>query len=109
EHLLIDSRRARAIFRRIRGKLRNFGTLCLNTPISAGNYGVGPNATLPTGGYARLYSGLNVDCFLKKPTVEEVRGGRGFRRMLEVVSALAEYEGFPAHAEAMRVRATRRS
>ena len=108
EHLLIDSRRARAIFRRIRGKLRNFGTLCLNTPISAGNYGIGPNATLPTGGYARLYSGLNVDCFLKKPTVEEVRGGKGFRRMLEVVSALAEYEGFPAHAEAMKVRATRR-
>ena len=109
EHLLIDSRRARSIFRKIRGKLRNFGTLCLNTPISAGNYGIGPNATLPTGGYARLYSGLNVDVFLKKPTVEEVRGRAGLRRMLETVAALAEYEGFPAHAEAMKARMRRRS
>jgi histidinol dehydrogenase len=104
EHLLIDSRNARSIFRRIRDRLRNFGTLCLNTPISAGNYGVGPNATLPTGGYARLYSGLSVDVFLKKPTVEEVRGRRGFKRMLETVTALAEYEGFPAHAQSMKVR-----
>ncbi|RLG06155.1 MAG: histidinol dehydrogenase [Thaumarchaeota archaeon] len=108
EHLLIDSRNARRIFQRIRDKLRNFGTLCLNTPISAGNYGVGPNATLPTGGYARLYSGLSVDCFLKKPTIEEVRGRNGLRKMLETVLALAEYEGFPAHAEAMRSRASRR-
>ena len=109
EHLLIDSRRARSIFRKIGDKLRNFGTLCLNTPISAGNYGIGPNATLPTGGYARLYSGLNVDVFLKKPTVEEVRGRAGLRRMLETVAALAEYEGFPAHAEAMKARMRRRS
>ena len=108
EHLLIDSRNARRIFQRIRDKLRNFGTLCLNTPISAGNYGVGPNATLPTGGYARLYSGLSVDCFLKKPTIEEVRGRNGLRKMLETVLALAEYEGFSAHAEAMRLRASRR-
>ena len=108
EHLLIDSRRARSIFRKIKDKLRNFGTICLNTPISAGNYGIGPNATLPTGGYARLYSGLNVDVFLKKPTVEEVRGKVGLRRMLETVTALAEYEGFPAHAEAMKARMRKR-
>ncbi|MEM4498387.1 MAG: histidinol dehydrogenase [Nitrososphaerota archaeon] len=104
EHLLIDSKNARSIFRKIRNRLRNFGTLCLNTPISAGNYGVGPNATLPTGGYARLYSGLSVDVFLKKPTIEEVRGARGLRKMLETVVSLADYEGFPAHAQSMRVR-----
>ncbi|MEM0223917.1 MAG: histidinol dehydrogenase [Thermofilum sp.] len=104
EHLLIDSKNARSIFRKIRNRLRNFGTLCLNTPISAGNYGVGPNATLPTGGYARLYSGLSVDVFLKKPTIEEVRGARGLRRMLETVVSLADYEGFPAHAQSMKVR-----
>lgn len=104
EHLLIDSKNARSIFRKIRNRLRNFGTLCLNTPISAGNYGVGPNATLPTGGYARLYSGLSVDVFLKKPTIEEVRGARGLRRMLETVVSLADYEGFPAHARSMKVR-----
>lgn len=104
EHLLIDSKNARSIFRKIRNRLRNFGTLCLNTPISAGNYGVGPNATLPTGGYARLYSGLSVDVFLKKPTIEEVRGARGLRSMLETVVSLADYEGFPAHAQSMKVR-----
>ncbi|MEM3921676.1 MAG: histidinol dehydrogenase [Nitrososphaerota archaeon] len=104
EHLLIDSKNARSIFRKIRNRLRNFGTLCLNTPISAGNYGVGPNATLPTGGYARLYSGLSVDVFLKKPTIEEVRGARGLKRMLETVVSLADYEGFPAHAQSMKVR-----
>jgi len=108
EHLLIDSRNARKIFQKIKDRLRNFGTLCLNTPISAGNYGIGPNATLPTGGYARLYSGLSVDCFLKKPTIEEVRGRNGLRKMLETVLTLAEYEGFPAHAEAMRSRASKR-
>ncbi len=104
EHLLIDSKNARSVFRRMRDRLRNFGTLCLNTPISAGNYGIGPNATLPTGGYARLYSGLSVDAFLKKPTIEEVRGVRGLRRILDTVVSLANYEGFPAHAESAKIR-----
>lgn len=104
EHLAIDSRKAREIFRKYSKKLRAFGTVCLNTPISAGNFGIGPNSTLPTGGYARLYSGLNVDVFLKKPTVEELRGPAGYAKMLETVVRMAEYEGFPAHAEAMKVR-----
>lgn len=82
----------------------NFGTICFNTPISAGNYGIGPNSTLPTGGYARTYSGLNVDIFLKKLTIEEIRTKKGFKKMLDTVVALAEYEGFPAHAGAMKVR-----
>ncbi|MEN2975210.1 MAG: histidinol dehydrogenase [Candidatus Caldarchaeales archaeon] len=104
EHLAIDSKNARKIFQKYSKKLKNFGTVCLNTPISAGNFGIGPNSTLPTGGYARLYSGLNVDTFLKKPTVEELRGPRGFKKMYETVQALAEYEGFPAHARAMSIR-----
>jgi len=104
EHLALDSKYARRIFKKYSGKLVNFGTLCLNTPISAGNYGIGPNSTLPTGGYAKIYSGLNVDVFLKKPTVEEVRSRRGYRRMADTVMSLAEYEGFPAHANSMKVR-----
>lgn len=104
EHLAIDSKHARRIYRKYYDQLRNFGTICLNTPFSAGNFGIGPNSTLPTGGYARLYSGLNVDVFLRKPTVEELRGKTGWKRMLETVVTLAEYEGFPAHAEAMKVR-----
>lgn len=103
EHLLIDSTRAREIYERFKKKLRNFGTLCLNTPISAGNYGLGPNATLPTGGYARLYSGLSVDTFIKKPTIE-IAEGAGLRRLRDVILRLADYEGFPSHAEAVKAR-----
>ncbi|MCS7142950.1 MAG: histidinol dehydrogenase [Aigarchaeota archaeon] len=105
EHLVIDSRHASRIFRRYRRVLRNFGTLCMNTPSVAGSYGIGPNSTLPTGGYARFYSGLSVDNFLKRPTVEELRGVRGYRALYETVLTLAEHEGFPSHAEAYRSRA----
>jgi histidinol dehydrogenase len=104
EHLAIDSKYARKIFKKYRKRLVNFGTVCLNTPISAGNYGIGPNSTLPTGGYAKIYSGLNVDTFLKKLTVEEIRTKKGFLKMLDVVVTLAEYEGFPAHAGSMKAR-----
>ena len=101
EHLAIDSKRARRILNKYRDLLRNFGTVCVNTPISAGNFGIGPNSTLPTGGYARMFSGLSVDAFLRKPTVEELRG-KGWKRFAEMVATLADYEGFPSHARAMR-------
>jgi histidinol dehydrogenase len=103
EHVTIESKNARALYRKYHERIRHFGTLCLDTPISAGNFGVGPNSTLPTGGFARLYSGLSVDAFLKKPTTEEVRG-KGWSKMKEMVMDMAEYEGFPSHAEAYRVR-----
>ena len=103
EHLAIDSKHVRRIFRKYTGVLKNFGTLCLNTPISAGNFGIGPNSTLPTGGNARLFSGLSVDAFLRKPTVEELRG-RSWRRFADTVLTLAEYEGFPSHARAMETK-----
>jgi histidinol dehydrogenase len=103
EHLALDSKHARRIFRKYQSVLRNFGTVCLNTPISAGNFGIGPNSTLPTGGNARLFSGLSVDAFLRKPTFEELRGG-GWKKFAEIVLELAEYEGFPSHAKAMEVK-----
>ncbi len=106
EHLLIDSVRAKEIYEAYRGRLRNFGTVCLGTPISVGNYGLGPNATLPTGGYARLYSGLSVDTFLRKPTVE-IAEKEGLKRFGEVVLAMADYEGFPSHAMSVRSRLSR--
>lgn len=103
EHLLIESARAKEIYEAYRGKLRNFGTVCLGTPISLGNYGLGPNATLPTGGYARLYSGLSVDAFLRKPTLE-MATAEGLRSFGDVVLTMAELEGFPSHAMALRSR-----
>jgi histidinol dehydrogenase len=103
EHLAIDSKHARRIFKNYRKRLVNFGTICLNTPISAGNFGVGPNSTLPTGGYARLFSGLSVDAFIKKPTVEELRGS-SWKKFAKTVITLAKYEGFPSHAMAMEAK-----
>ncbi|MGC8555597.1 MAG: histidinol dehydrogenase, partial [Conexivisphaera sp.] len=103
EHLLIDSARARELYERYRGRLRNFGTLCLGTPISAGNYGLGPNATLPTGGYARLYSGLSVDAFIRKPTTE-MATPEGLRSFSDVILTMAGHEGFPSHARSVEVR-----
>jgi len=101
EHLCMDCRSpGRFISKKM---LTNFGTICLNTPISAGNFGVGPNSTLPTGGYARLFSGLSPDAFLKKPTVEEFRG-KSWKSFGKNVIKLAEYEGFPSHAKAMETK-----
>lgn len=102
EHLAIDSKHATRIIKTHR-HFKNFGTLCLNTPLSAGNFGIGPNSTLPTGGNARLYSGLSVDAFLRKPTVEELRG-RSWKRFGEMAKTLAEYEGFPSHAKALKTK-----
>lgn len=103
EHLGFDSVKARGILKKYANALTNFGTICLNTPISAGNFGIGPNSTLPTGGNARLYSGLSVDAFLRKPTVEELRG-KSWRGFSEMVLTLAEYEGFPSHGKAMEAK-----
>jgi histidinol dehydrogenase len=100
EHLCIDSRRASQLYSKYKKHL-NYGTLCLNSPISAGNFGVGPNSTLPTGGYARTYSGMSVDVFLKKPTVEEVRGKSWKKKFGKDAVTLARYEGFPVHALAL--------
>ncbi len=106
EHLLIESSRASDIYEFYRGRLRNFGTICLGTPISMGNYGLGPNATLPTGGYAKLYSGLSVDAFLRKPTIEMATED-GLERFGDVVLTMAEHEGFPSHAMSVRSRLDR--
>jgi histidinol dehydrogenase len=101
EHLCIDSRRARQLYSKYKKILKNYGTLCLNSPISAGNFGVGPNSTLPTGGYARAFSGMSVDVFLKKPTVEELRGRSWKKAFGQDAVTLARYEGFPVHALAL--------
>ncbi|MGC9189921.1 MAG: histidinol dehydrogenase, partial [Conexivisphaera sp.] len=106
EHLLIESSRASDIYEFYRGRLRNFGTICLGTPISMGNYGLGPNATLPTGGYAKLYSGLSVDAFLRKPTIEMATED-GLEKFGDVVLTMAEHEGFPSHAMSVKSRLDR--
>ncbi len=85
--------------------IKNAGEVLLGhyTPISLSNYSMGPNAILPTGGFARSYSAVSIMDFLKRTTIAHA-DARGFAELSKAVIALAEYEGFPAHARAIEER-----
>ena len=72
-------------------------------PESAGDYASGTNHTLPTGGCARAYSGVNIDSFLRRITYQELTR-EGLRALAPTVVAMARAEGLDAHAEAVRIR-----
>jgi len=74
-----------------------------HTPFSAGNFVIGCPASLPTSGFAHVSSGVTADTFLKRTAVARA-DARAAARMAPSVIALAEHEGFPAHAAAMRMR-----
>ena len=74
-----------------------------HTPFSAGNFVIGCPASLPTSGFAHVSSGITADTFLKRTAVARA-DARAVARMAPSVIALAEHEGFPAHAAAMRMR-----
>jgi histidinol dehydrogenase len=101
EHLGIQTRSPEKIMAR----LTSAGTYCLGaySPISGGNFVAGPNAILPTGGYGRMVSGVSVDSFVKKPTYE-IFSKSGLRNMSEAITTLAEFEGFPAHSNSVKIR-----
>ncbi len=74
-----------------------------NTPFSAANFIIGCPASLPTSGFAHVSSGITADTFLKRTAIaraDEI----ALRRMSPSIIALADHEGFPAHANAIRVR-----
>lgn len=73
------------------------------SPESAGDYASGTNHTLPTGGWARAYSGVNIDSFLRKITYQELTR-EGLARLAPTIVAMAEAEGLDAHAAAVRIR-----
>jgi histidinol dehydrogenase len=77
-----------------------------HTPFSLANYAVGVNAVLPTGGTAKAWSALSVRDFLKWTSVAWVTG-EGYDALRDQAIALADYEGFPAHALALRERRRR--
>ena len=89
----------------ILAEVRNAGSVFVGpySPVAAGDYATGANHVLPTGGAARFASGLSVYDYLKRITVQEVTR-RGLAEMLDTVTALAEAEGLPRHAEAVRAR-----
>ncbi len=74
-----------------------------HTPFAAGNFVIGCPASLPTSGFAHVSSGITADTFLKRTAIARA-DARAAARMAPSVIALAEHEGFPAHAAALRLR-----
>ncbi|MCU1401373.1 MAG: hisD [Acidimicrobiales bacterium] len=74
-----------------------------DTPFSAANYLIGCPASLPTSGFAHVSSGITVDAFLKRTAVAQADPA-ALRAMSPAIVALADHEGFPAHAAALRRR-----
>lgn len=101
EHLIISCENAKAIAE----KVVNAGSVFIGhySPESVGDYASGTNHTLPTNGYARMYSGVSVDSFVKKITFQEL-SPEGLKHISNTVILMAEAEGLQAHAEAVKIR-----
>ncbi|MFY1644191.1 histidinol dehydrogenase [Methanoculleus bourgensis] len=74
--------------------------------VACGDYASGTNHVLPTAGYARLYSGLDVNHFCRRSTVQMITR-EGLEAIGDVVETIADAEGLHAHAESVRVRRRR--
>lgn len=73
------------------------------TPESAGDYASGTNHTLPTNGYAKQYSGVNLDSFLKSMTFQKI-SEEGIQNIGKAIELMAEAEGLQAHKNAVTLR-----
>lgn len=73
------------------------------TPESAGDYASGTNHTLPTNGFARMYSGVSLDSFVKKITFQEI-SAEGLQKLGKTIGTMAAAEGLDAHRLAVDVR-----
>jgi histidinol dehydrogenase len=101
EHLEIQTREPFALL----GDIKNAGEILIGpyTPYCVGNYSVGTNAILPTGGFAHTYSCTTVYDFLKRTGLAYLNQ-QGYDTLSETTRRLAEFEGFPAHANAVTGR-----
>ncbi len=101
EHLILQVENPRELL----PELRNAGSVFVGpwTPESVGDYCSGTNHVLPTYGFARTYSGLGLDQFMRQMTVQEL-SREGLASLGDAVVTLAGLEGLDAHAEAVRRR-----
>ncbi len=101
EHLIIASENADLLSQ----KVINAGSVFLGhySPESVGDYASGTNHTLPTNGYAKAYSGVSLDSFLKKITFQSL-SKKGLKNLGKAVELMAEAEGFDAHKNAISIR-----
>ena len=90
---------------RVVDELQNAGEILVgqNTPFSAANFVIGCPASLPTSGFAHVSSGITANAFLKRTAIARADAS-ALARMTPSVIALADHEGFPAHAAALRRR-----
>jgi histidinol dehydrogenase len=101
EHLIIQTSDPRDALESV----RNAGSVFLGrwSPESAGDYCSGTNHVLPTNGFARSYSGLGVEQYMRQMTVQEL-SEQGLRSIAPAIMELADLEGLDAHADAVRRR-----
>ena len=101
EHLIIET----ANYMELSAQVVNAGSVFLGslTPESAGDYASGTNHTLPTAGWARAYSGVNMDSYIRKVTFQHITP-EGVRRIGPAVEKMAAGEGLDAHRNAMTLR-----
>lgn len=101
EHLIIST----SNYMQIAEKITNAGSIFLGhlTPESAGDYASGTNHTLPTNGYAKAYSGVNLDSFRKKITYQEITPN-GLQLIGNAIEIMAENEQLFAHKNAVTLR-----
>lgn len=101
EHLIISCKNEEQIV----GKIINAGSVFLGnySPESVGDYASGTNHTLPTNGYAKVFSGVSLDSFVKKITFQKL-SPEGLKNIAPVVEQIAEAEGLNAHKNAVRIR-----
>lgn len=90
---------------KIADKINNAGSIFLGhfTPESAGDYSSGTNHTLPTNGFAKAYSGVNLDSFCKKITLQSISKS-GLEILSKSIIPMAEAESLQAHANAVKIR-----
>lgn len=86
-------------------KIKHAGSIFLGpyAPVPVGDYASGTNHVLPTGQCARMFSGLSLDDFIKKPTFQYL-SREGLASLKDTVITLAEAEGLPIHARAVKAR-----
>jgi histidinol dehydrogenase len=101
EHLIINTKDAENLSQ----KVMNAGSVFIGqySCESAGDYASGPNHTLPTNGFARTFSGVSVDSFVKKITFQELTL-QGIRNIGPAVEAMAEAENLAGHQNAISIR-----
>jgi histidinol dehydrogenase len=101
EHLILSIDNAA----QMADKIINAGSIFIGnySPESVGDYASGTNHTLPTNGYAKAYSGVSIDSFVKKITYQQITE-RGLTNIAPTVIEMAEAEGLQAHSNAVGIR-----